>query len=196
MKRYIYLVLLIIVFLSVSSCGRDKRLQYKNRVFQFLLRYNPEWEAREKVDPSTPVVFVAPISGDADSFQENLTIIVQELIEKVSLEKYSATMIAHIKSISGMEDVDLNIIQSKEIKIAGIVGHQVVYTVTQYGNPPEFVENDLAPKIDTEGETLQIMAAWVMKEERVYLFTYIAEKENYKTYLKDVEGMLQSFRFM
>ncbi len=94
-----------------------------------------------------------------------------------------------------MKDVSLNVVESTSIKISGKPGHKLVYAMTQYGNPPQLVEKGLAPKIDAQGTSIQMMLAWTMKDQRVYLFTYVAQKEKYETHANDVDAMIQSFRF-
>jgi hypothetical protein len=192
-KRILFIIFLLVVVVC-SGCT-DKRPKYKNNVFQFFLRYDPTWEVKDKIG-SAVVAFLAPRADDLDYFQETMTITVQDLLKPISLEEYTKAVTEQIKAMGTLKDVTLNMIESKPFKISGKSGHKLVYSLTQYGNPPEFVEAGLAPRVDGEGETVQMMLAWVIREERVYLFTYVAQKNTYDAFFKDIDAMLQSFRFL
>ncbi len=195
MKRYIFLLIVVFIVVAMSSCSGDKRPRYKNLAFEFLLKYNPSWEVKEKIG-SAIVAFLAPKQNDLDFFQETVTITVQELLESISLSNYTNAVVEQTKAMKTMKDVDVRIIESSPLTLSGIPAHKLVYTLTQYGNPPQAVEAGILPSVDTEGMTVKIMLTWAIRRNKVYLITFVSQEEGYDTYLKDVEGMLQSFRFM
>ncbi len=191
--RSIYIFLLI---LGITCLGcADKRPKYKNLEFEFFLHYNPTWEMKERVD-SAVVAFLAPQADKLDFFQETMTITIDDLLKPVTLAQYTEAVQAQVKAMGTMKDVTLNVIETKPLKISGKAGHQIVYNLTQYGNPQELVDQGLAPRIDAQGETIQIRLAWTIRENRVYLFTYVAQRDSYATFITDVDAMIQSFRFL
>ena len=43
---------------------------------------------------------------------------------------------------------------------------------------------------------VKFMQVWTVKDKRAYLLTYGAAKENYATFLKEAEGIIQSLKFI
>ena len=195
MKRRIFILFILLATFTVTSGCTDKRPKYKNLAFEFMIYYTPGWEVQEKVG-SAIVAFLRPRASKLDFFQEVLTITVDDLTQPVNLSQYSNAVIEQVRAIGKTKDVQVGIIESAPIKISGKPGQKLVYTMTQYGNPPELIAKGLAPKIDAQGTTVKMMLAWTMKEQKAYLFTYVALKDEYETHLKDVEAMIQSFRFL
>jgi len=193
-KKILLMVILCLCAVFCSSCS-DKRPKYKNLAFEFFLHYNPTWEVKEHIE-SAIVAFLAPKQNDQDFFQETMTITIQDLEKPVPLSAYTNAVTDQIKAIGTVKDVASNIIDSEPMTIGGKPGHKLVYTLTQYGAPPELIERGLAPRVDTEGQTVKMMLAWTIRENRVYLFTYVAQKDGYDLFLKDVDSMIESFRFL
>jgi len=178
------------------SCSKNKNPRYKNRAFEFFIHYEPTWEMKERVG-SALVVFLVPKGDKLDLFRENMTITVQDLAQPISLAEYTRSVEEMIKAIGQQTpDTTSSILESVPVQISGKPGHKIIYTMTQYGNPPEFIEKGIAPRVDSVGETVQMMLAWVIREDRVYLFTYVAQKNSFDAYIKDVDAMLRSFRFI
>ncbi|HOD12540.1 MAG TPA: hypothetical protein PKO44_05565 [Candidatus Omnitrophota bacterium] len=195
MKRYIFLLILIFIVVALSSCSGDKRPRYKNLAFEFLLKYNPSWEVKERIS-SAIVAFLAPKQNDLDFFQETVTITVQELLEPISLSKYTSAVVEQTKAMKMIKDVDVGVIESSPLTLSGVPAHKLIYTLTQYGNPPQAVKAGILPSVDAEGTTIKIMLVWAIRRSKVYLITFVSQGDGYDAHLKDVEGMLQSFRFM
>jgi hypothetical protein len=194
-KKIVTLIIAVLVFAAACSGCADKRPKYKNSALEFFLHYNPAWEVKERIGSSV-VAFLAPRAEDLDYFQETMTITIDDLLNPLPLDEYTKAVTEQIKALGTMKDVTLNMIDSQPIKVSGKPAHKLVYSLTQYGNPPELVEKGLAPRIDAEGETIQMMLVWTIRENRVYLFTYVAQKNSYETFVKDVDAMIESFRFL
>ncbi|HQL42175.1 MAG TPA: hypothetical protein PLO93_07780, partial [Candidatus Omnitrophota bacterium] len=116
MKRYIFLLILIFIVVALSSCSGDKRPRYKNLAFEFLLKYNPSWEVKERIS-SAIVAFLAPKQNDLDFFQETVTITVQELLEPISLSKYTSAVVEQTKAMKMIKDVDVGVIESSPLTL-------------------------------------------------------------------------------
>lgn len=195
MKRKIF-ILLLLVSISVATFGcTDKRPKYKNLGFEFSMHYIPGWEVKEKMG-SAIVAFVRPIQGKFDLLQETLTVTVDDLTQPVSLSEYTQVAIDQVKALGTLKDVRVNILESTSMKISGKPAHKLVYTMTQYGNPPELVAEGLAPAVDAEGTTIKMMLIWTIREQTAYILTYVSLAEKYETYIKDVNAMVDSFRFI
>jgi len=196
MNKKIFIIVALLLSIACSMSCSDKKPKYKNRVFEFFLNYNPTWEVKEHVG-SAIVVFFSPRVDESDYFQEILTISVQDMTKPISLSEYTRSMVEMITAVGQQTNTTTSsILESVPIKISGKPAHKLVYTLTQYGNPPEFVEAGVSPRIDAEGGTIQMMLVWTMKESRVYLFTYVAQKDSYDIFVKDIDAMIQSFRFL
>lgn len=195
MRRYVLFILALLVVCVAAGCSNDKRPKYKNLAFEFFLKYNPTWEVKERVG-SAVVAFLAPRIDDLDFFQETLTITVQEMVEPISLADYTKAVVEQTKAMKMIKDVDVNIIASTPWTLSGIPAHKLIYTLTQYGNPPEAIKAGVLPSVDAEGLTIKIMLVWTIRDSKMYLITFVSQKDGYQTHLQDVEGMLQSFRFM
>ncbi|MCX5681059.1 MAG: hypothetical protein NT079_02050 [Candidatus Omnitrophica bacterium] len=193
-RKLSFLIIFLLAVMATSGCV-DKRPKYKNLAFEFMIYYTPGWEVKERID-SAIVAFLHPSTGKLNFFRETLTITLDDLEQPVTLNEYTSAVIEQVKAIGEIKDVRVNIIESSEMKISGKPGHKLVYSITQYGNPPKLVEKGLVPKVDAEGTTVQMMLAWTIREQRVYILTYVAQKQKYKDSLKDVEAMIQSFRFL
>ncbi|MGD1921479.1 MAG: hypothetical protein ACFCAD_22870 [Pleurocapsa sp.] len=46
---------------------------------------------------------------------------------------------------------------------------------------------------DVNGNTVQRMQAWSIKDNRAYILTYTAKLDSYNNYLPSVEKMIESF---
>lgn len=195
MKRKIFILLLLASLSVVISGCTDKRPKYKNLGFEFSMHYIPGWEVKEKMG-SAIVAFVRPIQGKFDLLQETLTVTVDDLTQSVLLSEYTQAAIDQVKALGTLKDVRVNILESVPMKISGKPGHKLVYTMTQYGNPPELVAEGLASAVDAEGTTIKMMLIWTIREQKAYILTYVSLAEKYDTYIKDVNAMIDSFRFL
>ncbi|MDD3375116.1 MAG: hypothetical protein PHY73_05275 [Candidatus Omnitrophica bacterium] len=175
------------------GCSSDKRPVYRNLPFEFAIHYNADWEKKESYGAAV-VAFLSPSEDKFDSFQENLTISIEDLDNRVSLEDYSKSVVDQLKLMGDLPDVYLDILESKKIMHRWVPGYKIVYTLTQYGYPEELVERDLAPSIDPEGFTVQIMMTFFIKNQRAYILTFVAPKEQYDQYYPDAESMIKTFK--
>ena len=187
-----------ILFLSlfvalIFGCSSDARPFYRNLPFEFAIHYNEDWEKKEYYGTSV-IAFLSPPEGELDSFQENLTISVEDQKGDISLSDYSNAVIEQVKSMGDLPDVYLNLLESKRILHRFIPGQKIVYTLSKYGYPKEFVERDLLPAIDPEGFTVQIMMMWFIKNQRAYILTFIAPKDKYDQYFPDAESVIKTFK--
>ena len=191
----IFRKILFLIFVAVLTfgCSSDTRPLYRNLPFEFAIHYNENWEKKEYYGTAV-VAFLSPTEGEFDSFQENLTISVEDQPDKISLSDYSKAVFAQVNLMGDLPDVYLNILESKRIMHGWIPAQKLVYTLTQYGYPKEFAEKDLFPAIDTEGFTVQIMLMWFIKNQRAYIFTFVASKEKYDQYFPDAESMIKTFK--
>lgn len=195
MKGKIFVLFLLLFALFMTPGCADNRPKYKNLAFEFLIHYPPAWEVKEGVG-SAVVAFLRPRLSKEDFFQETLTVTVDDLTQPTTLAEYTQAITAQIKAIGTVKDVVLDIGESSETRIGGNPAHQLVYTLTQYGLPPELVKENILSPLDDKGTTLKMMLVWTIKGDRAYLFTFVALRDNYETYVKDVDAMIQSFRFL
>jgi len=105
-------------------------------------------------------------------FQENVNIIVQDLSDQpMTLAEYTELSIGQIEQVI----TDSNILDSSAVTLAGIPGHEVVYTGKQglYD--------------------LKWMQVWTVKNDKAYVISYTAEVSSYPALLETVQEMIDSF---
>lgn len=94
-----------------------------------------------------------------------------ENLADTSLAQYSEQSLAEIKRLS-----DPNVDEAQTINLRGEEGRQIVYGGEENGNP------------------VQRMQTWLIKDNQAYVITYTAKPESYDKYLPTVEKMIESFQ--
>ncbi len=181
------------VVLLVVGCSSDNRPLYRNLPFEFAMHYNEGWEKKENYGTAI-VVFLSPVEGKLDAFRENLTVSVDDVTSDISLNDYSDAVVKQIQMIDGLPDVYANIIESKNIVHRWKPGYQIVYTLTKYGFPEEYVERGLLPAVDKEGQTVQMMMKIFLRNQKAYIITFVAPQEKYDQYIEDAESMIKTLK--
>lgn len=153
---------------------RNKLLTYDNPIYGISIGYPQIWTMKENLDPITGslATFISPQEYGSDVFQENLSLSVQNLVEKnATLAEYTRTSIQEIKLFFP----NAEIVEEGNTQLAKRPAHQVVYTGTE------------------EGYSLKRLQIWTVKDNKAYIITYTAENAKYFEYLKTVQKMINSF---
>ena len=127
----------------------------------------PDWEVLE---PSLGdvAVFASPQESDRDTYQEQLTLTVEN-VNNISLAEYTNQTIARIK-----QNITQDIVATNPTELDNNPANQVVYHHTE------------------AGKSLKTLQTWTIEGERAYILTYTAQKDKYNQYQDEVGRMMKS----
>ena len=173
----------IVIAIAIAGLGgwilnaqRNKQSElelspYQDRSQGFQVNYPQDWSKENRDDFfATGVIFVSPLVDNADRFQENVSVLVEELPNDLSLPAYTEQSLAEIRKLS-----DPNVGEAREVTLGTYEARQIVYQGEENGSP------------------VQRMQVWSVNGDRVYVLTYTAIPEDYARYLPTVEKMIESF---
>ena len=130
MKR----LLTVIAICTLISCGNKKQNAVEEgwAVFEgenYSIAYPEQWELNPSKQFGAEFMFFSPLSSEADKFRENVTLVVQELLDQdMNLDEFTELSIEQVKSFV----TNANIIESKRIEEKGKIAHQsITYTGKQ-----------------------------------------------------------------
>jgi len=157
---------------NFSKTGVENLLTYQSSTHQFKIKYPEKWEKQESQNTliSDVVVFLAPKKNSADSFQEQITVSIEDLPKPMSLDEYNQSSINLIKTNFN----DVKILEENSKTFANNRGHTVIFDA-QDGQ-----------------KATQIMQTWTLMNNKAYVLTYTAEKSEYSEYIKTAEAMMNS----
>jgi hypothetical protein len=150
-----------------SSTPDADFLKYHNADYGINIQYPSDWLVVE----GEGLVVSFYVSDSTDSI-ENVNIGTEVVPSSMDLDEYVEA------SLDGLEQYlnDFNLLESKSVIVAGMQGHQIVYTTTV----PE--------------SQFQLMQTFTLSQGTGYIITYVAESANYNTYLPTVKTMISSFQ--
>ncbi len=144
---------------------------YENTDYGFKVDYPEVWSRQNRDDFfATGVTFFSPLEDSLDKFKERVCILIEYLPDDVSLEQYTEESIAEVKKLS-----DPNVGEAEVVYLGDNEGRKIIYMG------------------DVNGNTVQRMQAWSIKDNRAYILTYTAKLDSYNNYLPSVEKMIESF---
>ncbi len=148
---------------------------YSNETYNFTLNYPETWQVRELDDPITGevVVFSSPAESNFDSFSEKIYISVEYLARDInSLDQYTQTIVERIKQENGDE---VEVYKEKRTKLGRYPARMVIYSRQE------------------NGLLLRQLEAFTIKNNRVYVITYTAERVKFSKFLRTAQKMLKSW---
>ena len=147
---------------------------YQNPSLGFQVKYPQVWSKQNRNDFFTEgILFLSPLENNADRFQENVSILVENLSQDTSLAEYTKQSVAEIKQLSV-----LNVRQAWSATLGGHPARQIVYSGSE------------------NGTSVQRMQTWTIKNNRAYVVTYTALPESYNSYLPTVEEIMKSLKLV
>jgi eukaryotic-like serine/threonine-protein kinase len=166
---------LAILFIGINKNVYKDFLTYSNENYQFAIKYPKDWSRRELDDPITGevVVFSSPLESDSDLFLEKVNISVEYLSSNsTTLEEYTQIVFERINQEKGNE---IEVYQDKKTKVDKYPARMVVYS-------------------RREGSLLlRQMEAFIIKDDRVYITIYTAERAKFSKFLDPAEKMIESW---
>jgi serine/threonine-protein kinase len=179
--KFIALLLILGVISSVgllfifNSQQSEQFITYENKDYHLVLKYPETWVKQDIEDPITGeiVAFASPTEGVSDLFQEKIIITIEDLAKNTrTLEDYQEEIIDKLG-----RSPDLTIEKERRVKLANKPAYKIVYSRQD-------------EQID-----LQQMEVFTIRNDRVYVLTYIAERAKYSKFLKTAERIINSFEF-
>lgn len=170
-----FIVAAVIIFVGLNKNSQPNFVEYTNSDYQFSLKYPQDWSQQQVDDPITGeiVVFNSPQETETDSFLEKVHVAIEYLSsESTSLEEYSQTVLNRISETQG-SDVVLN--RDFPSTIDNAPARTVIYSLQQ--------------------GSLQLtqMESFTIKNDRVYIAIYTAERAKFSEFYPTVEKMVDSW---
>jgi len=169
-----FIVASAIFFVGLNKNFSRSFVEYINDDYQFSLTYPQNWSQQQLDDPITGeiVVFNSPPETDSDLFLERVHVAVEYLSSPTSLEKYSQTVLKRIKETEGSN-------------------------TESYRDFPSTIDNAPARTViyARQQGSLQLrqMESFTIKNNRVYIAIYTAERAKFSKFYPTVEKMLASW---
>lgn len=170
-----FLAALIIVFIGIQKNAYDSYIAYTNSNYQFSLKYPQDWLRRDLDDPITGevVVLTSPLENNTDPFAEKVSIAVEFLPQKsTNLEEYSQTVIERVRQNKAN---NLEVYQERKTRINQAPARMIVYSRQE------------------EGLLIRQMEVFTIKNDRVYIAIYTAERVKYSKFLETAEKIIDSW---
>ena len=153
---------------SLLIGDREIYTVYTNAEYAIALERPENWSVRENWNsyPEPGVTFLSPLASDRDSFQERVTVSVEELAQPLSLNEYTELATAQIDdSNTILEPATATTFANKEAR-------KIVY--------------------QTQDGSKKLMEVWTIKNRQVYIAIYTAEANKFDKYSKQAEKIIQS----
>lgn len=167
------LALIGFIFMRNTSANSYKNFaEYNNSHYNISLKYPETWTVRELEDPITGeiAVFTSPLENPLDLFQEQVYLSIDNL--SLTPKEYQKNLLNKIADSSQVTEIS----QKKEsIKLADQSVNSITYSRK---------EGDLE---------LKQKEVYTIKDDKVYLITYIAEEKQYSDLLPLVDQIIESF---
>jgi eukaryotic-like serine/threonine-protein kinase len=172
----------LLIVLAIAICGlllmfimwqtkKVSYISYKNQDYGVKINYPKTWQVQTRDDfLISGFIFISPLENSQDSFQENVSVFVENLVSDTSLNEYTTESIAEIKQFS-----DPNITNAKLTTLGSYEGRSVIYQGKD------------------RGIVVKRMQIWMVFDSRAYTITYTAQPEHYEKFLPIVKRITNSF---
>ena len=170
-----FIVAAVIVFVGLNKTPKPNFAEYTNSDYQFSLKYPQNWSEQQIDDPITGeiVVFNSPPETDADLFLEKVHVAIEYLpSEPIGLEQYRQTVLNRINETEGN---NVELYRDFRTTIDNLPARTVIYSRQQ--GPLQ----------------LRQMESFTIKNDRVYIAIYTAERAKFSKFYPSVEQMIDSW---
>ncbi len=170
------IIINLLITLLFLGCTQEKWLTHLNVQESYEITYSESWELFQKANA---LGFVSPKEGEKDGFQENVNIIVQDLSQQpMTLEEYTELSKQQLSAELG----DNSITSLEKISFSEERAMEIIYDVPK--DPKSGINIDL-----------KYRQVWFIKNNKAYLFTYTAEKDQYENYSEVAMKTIESFKW-
>ncbi|MBF0490966.1 MAG: hypothetical protein HQL15_10250 [Candidatus Omnitrophica bacterium] len=144
---------------------------YHDKQYNFTLKYPVKWEKMEKFQ-GTAVTLRRPKQTALDTFQPNVNITVQEVPGKIAtLASFSEAIMKQMKAVF---KTNVIVLEDKSCTFADRPAHLLVLAAPKPSN-------------------LKLRFVWTIKGSFAYIFTFIAQGNQYNELVPTIKGMVDSF---
>lgn len=170
-KSFKILIGLLFAFNIISAQTSREIKTYKNK--NYSIDYFEPWELNNTGQNRTEFFFYTPLSDKNDRFNENINLLIQnQKGRNITLDEYVKISEDQISTV---------VVNGKVIKSERVLGKNYPYHKLEFsGSQGDF--------------NLHFLQYYWLIDEQSYILTFTAESENYETYVKDAEIILQSFK--
>lgn len=176
MKKIVAFLLSIILLLGLAGCQKATTEGYKlfrSTPLGFSIEYPSFWQKNFNVKEGT-AVFVTPTEGYSDQHNESLS--VQRFAPDMAYTDYVRGYVSDLES----SVANYKLVSEKEITLSGQKAYQIVYESSSSDG----------------SNALRFMQIFTERNDKIYVLTYIGEFESYTYFLKDIEKMIETFKFL
>lgn len=146
-------------------------LTYENPADGIRIKYPAGWVKEELQSPSR-TLFYSPPESESDTFSEQVNILIDDrFTQPITLDEYEELILDQLKYFF----TDYNIISTGETTLANNPALEMVYTATQ------------------EKSTAKILQVFTIKNNKVYVITFVSEPREYSDYFGTAQEMINSF---
>ena len=170
-----FIIALIIVFVGINRNAYQDFRTYNNDNYQFEIKYPETWSSRDLDDPITGeiVVFSSPLETASDSFLERVSIAVEYLSsEPITLEEYTKAVFERVKR-GKVSDVE--VYQDRKASVSKYPARRITYSRRE------------------NGLQLRQMETFTIKDGKVYIAIYTAERAKFSKFLNTANKMIDSW---
>lgn len=143
--------------------------EYRNENYQITLKYPQAWTVRELEDPITGgiAVFTSPLENELDLFQEKIYISIDNI--STTPEEYGQAIINKVNNNSNITDIAY---KKETVELANQSAQSITYQRSK------------------DNVNLKQKEIFIIRNNRVYLITCVAEKKNYQGFLDTVNQVV------
>lgn len=146
--------------------------EYRNEDYNITLKYPQAWTVRELEDPITGgiAVFTSPLKNELDTFQEQIYISIDNV--STTPEEYGEAIINKVYNNSNITDIAYT---KETVELANQSAQSITYQRSK------------------DNVSLKQKEIFIIKNNRVYLITCVAEKKNYQEFIDTVNQIVKTF---
>ena len=148
-------------------------LIHTDEVNGFKIKYPSGWEIVDLDDPLINVMFFSPLESAYDDFQENVLVIREQLVYKISLDDYTKISLAQMNTPS------FELVESTKTSLGGLPATKIVYTDK-----------------DIDGFVFKQMMVLTVSDKNAYIVAYSALPHTYSLHISTVQKMIDSFEII
>lgn len=168
------LIRILLLLLPAYTYGQTPEHEDWKTIAQsnYSLQYPADWELNESGQLGTTLILFSPLESADDTFRENINLIVQDLTGyNLDLDKYAKISEEQVKTMI----TNSKIVESKKIPSNPNPYHKIIYTGTQGVFDLKFEQY------------------YFIVDNKAYILTFTAERDNFGKFKKTGEEILNSF---
>ena len=165
--------LLFLAGLGRALYFKSQFILYQDTQYKFSIKYPNSWKIVINPQPNVAVAFLRPPDTALDDMQENFNVTIQPVPgDLLDVSAFSAKIKAQMMAVFGE---NIKIIEDRPFYWNWREGREVIFESTKH--------------------PLIMVSAWVLREDRAYILTFLGEKDKYGQDYFWVRKMIRSLYF-